>query len=337
MNTKRLALIILAALFSYAAGASTLINGAGATFPYPLYSKWFSEYKKLNPAVEINYQSIGSGGGIRQLLDKTVDFGASDAPMTDEQLAKSSVPIFHIPTVLGAVVLTYNVAGLNDLKLTSEIIAEIFLGKITKWDDAKIAAVNPGAKLPSITILVAQRSDGSGTTAIFTDYLSKISAEWKAKVGSGPSVKWPVGLGGKGNEGVTGLIKQTPGSIGYVELIYAESNKLSFATVKNQAGNFIKPSVKSVTAAAAGSLKTMPADFRISITNSPSKDAYPIAGFTYLLVYQKMGAEKGALLKTFLMWALSDGQKMAEALFYAPLPKELVQKILVRVKELKSE
>ena len=333
-------LIVFAALLSTPlafATSSTLINGAGATFPYPLYSKWFSEYKKAHTEVEINYQSIGSGGGIRQLLDKTVDFGASDAPMTDEQLAKSQVPIFHIPTVLGAVVITYNVPGLTDLKLTSETVAEIFLGKITKWNDPKIVAENAGTKLPDLAIMVAERSDGSGTTAIFTDYLSKVSADWKSKVGNGPSVKWPVGLGGKGNEGVAGLIKQTPGSIGYVELIFAESNKLAFAHLKNAAGNFVKPNVKSVTAAAAGAMKTLPADFRVSITNSPAKDAYPISGFTYLLVYSKMAAPKGALLKTFLQWALADGQKMAEPLYYAPLPKEMVLKVLARVKELKSQ
>lgn len=337
MKSRILIALTAMSVTSTAFAQSTLINGAGATFPYPLYSKWFSEYKKINKDVEINYQSIGSGGGIRQLLDKTVDFGASDAPMTDEQMAKSKVPVLHIPTVLGAVVLTYNIPNLTDLKLTPELVADIFLGKITRWDDAKIAAENKGAKLPSTSILVAQRSDGSGTTAIFTDYLSKVSSAWKTKVGSGPSVKWPVGLGGKGNEGVTGLVKQTPGSIGYVELIYAESNKLSFATLKNQAGNFVKPSAKSVTAAAAGFLKSMPADFRVSITNAPAKDAYPISGFTYLLVYQRMDAKKGPLMRTFLQWALTDGQKMAEALYYAPLPKELAQKALVHVKEMKSE
>lgn len=321
-------------------GASpTSITGAGATFPYPLYSKWFAEYKKANPSVEINYQSIGSGGGIRQLLDKTVDFGASDAPMTDEQLAKSSIPVLHIPTVLGAVAITYNIPEVkSSLKLTSDVVADIFLGKITQWNDKRIQDLNPGVALPQDTaIMVTHRSDGSGTTAVFTDYLAKVSQEWKEKVGSGTSVKWPTGLGGKGNEGVTGLLKQTPGTIGYVELTYAVSNKLPVAQVKNAAGTFITPSPKTVTAAASGALKTMPADFRVSITQSPGKDAYPISSFTYLLVYQKMAAPKGPALVQFLNWAMADGQKIAEPLDYAPLPKEMIQKVKAKIGEIKSE
>lgn len=309
--------------------AATLINGAGATFPYPLYSKWFSEYQKLHPEVQINYQSIGSGGGIRQLIDKTVDFGASDAPMTDEQLAKATIPIVHVPTVLGAVAVTYNLPGIEKgLKLTPELLADIFLGKVAKWNDSKIVALNAGVKLPETAIMVAHRSDGSGTTAIFTDYLSKVSPEWKSKAGTGTAVNWPAGLGGKGNEGVAGLIKQSPGAIGYVELIYALNNNLSYAAMKNKAGKFVLPEIKSVTAAAAGAVKDMPADFRVSIANADGKEAYPISGFTYLLVYKNMpDAAKGKQIVDFLKWAMKDGQKFAEPLHYAPLPKPVVVKI----------
>lgn len=312
--------------------AETLINGAGATFPYPLYSKWFSEYRKVDPTSQINYQSIGSGGGIRQFLEKTVDFGASDSPMTDEQLAKASVPVVHIPTVLGAVVITYNLPQLkHPLQLSSDTLADIFMGKIINWNDSKIAADNPNISLPKDPILVVHRSDGSGTTGIFTDYLSKISPEWKSKTGAGTAVNWPTGLGGKGNEGVAGLVKQTQGSIGYVELIYAKANSLSYAWLKNQAGKWIEPNSKSVTAAAAGSLKSMPKDFRVSITNADSKEAYPISGFTYLLVYRSMEPTKGKVIVRFLKWAVQDGQKFAEALSYAPLPKELTVKVIAKI------
>ena len=314
-----------------------LLTGAGATFPYPLYSKWFSEYSKQNPAVQINYQSIGSGGGIRQFLEKTVDFGATDSPMTEQQLSKAPTPVFHIPTVLGAVVLTYNLPGVEKgLKLTGDIVADIFLGKLTQWNDPKIVQLNPGMKLPAGPILVVHRADGSGTSGIFTDYLSKVSAEWKQKVGQGTAVNWPVGLGGKGNEGVTGLVKQSPGSIGYVEFIYAENNRLPYAALKNKAGEFVMPSMRSVSAAAAGALKSMPADFRVSITNTEGRGGYPISGFTYLLVYRTMPGEKGRSIVQFLNWALNQGQKMAEPLFYAPLPKELKTKVDAKIKEIKT-
>jgi len=336
-NVKTM-LVCLSFVFSLAAQAEkerVLINGAGATFPYPLYSKWFSEYQKVSPETQINYQSIGSGGGIKQLLDKTVDFGASDAPMTDEELAKSSTPIVHIPTVLGAVVLSYNIPGVSEaIQLTPEVLSEIYLGKIKKWDDAKIKAANPKLKFPSSDILVAYRSDGSGTTSIFTDYLAKVSSEWKEKVGAGKSVKWPVGIGGKGNEGVTGVIKQNPGSIGYVELIFAVSNKLQFANVKNASGQFVTASMKTVSAAAAGALKTMPEDFRVSITNSAGKDAYPISSFTYLLLYKKMPSKTGMPLLKFMNWAIDKGQKDAEALHYAPLPTSMVKKVKDKIKSI---
>ncbi len=336
------ALMRLSALVVFSSTAvladPTLINGAGATFPFPLYSKWFSDYRAVDASVEINYQSIGSGGGIRQLLEKSVDFGASDAPMTDAELAKSSTPVLHIPTVLGAVVATYHLPGLDKpLRFSSQVLADIFLGKITDWSHAKIAAENPGVKLPKLPMLVAYRSDGSGTTSVFTDYLAKASPEFAKTVGSGKSVKWPTGLGGKGNEGVTGLIKQTPGAVGYVEHIYAESNKLPSAVIKNQAGNWVAPSMKAVTAAAEGALKTIPADFRVSITNAAGKDVYPISSFTYLLVYQKMDALKGKKLVKFLNWALADGQKTAAKLTYAPLPKQLVAKVRARIQEIKTE
>lgn len=313
--------------------AATLINGAGATFPYPLYSKWFAEYSKANSDVQVNYQSIGSGGGIRQFLEKTIDFGATDAPMTDEQMTKASAPVLHIPTVMGAVVLTYHLKGLTaPLKLTSDIVADIFLGKVKKWNDARITAINSGVTLTG-DILVVHRSDGSGTTSIFADYLSKVSADWKTKVGQGTALNWPVGLGGKGNEGVAGLVKQTEGSIGYVELIYAENNKLAYASLKNKAGTFVKPSLDSITAAAAGSVKTIPEDFRVSITDAAGKNAYPISGFTYLLVYKNMtDPVKGAHIVKLLKWAVTDGQKLATSLTYATLPKELVKKVEAKIK-----
>ncbi len=326
------ALFLSLMLVSWSVSASTLINGAGATFPYPLYSKWFSEFQKVSPEAQINYQSIGSGGGIRQFTDKTVDFGASDAPMTDEQLGKAGAPVLHIPTVLGAVVVTYNLPGVEKgLKLSADTLSEIFMGKITKWSDPKIAKANPKAKL-SGDILVVHRSDGSGTSAIFTDFLAKVSPEWKEKVGAGTAVNWPTGLGGKGNEGVTGLLKQTPGSIGYVELVYAENNKLPYAALKNKSGEFVLPTVSAVTAAADGSLKSMPEDFRVSITNAEGKLAYPISGFTYLLVWKNPpDAQKGAELVKFLKWSVKEGQALASGLFYAPLPKSLVPKIEAKI------
>lgn len=311
------------------------VNGAGATFPYPLYSKWFAEFHKVDPNVEINYQSIGSGGGIRQLLEHTIDFGASDSPMKDEQLAKAVSPIYHFPTVMGAVVLTYNLPGVDTpLRLTPELVTELFMGKIFYWNDAKIAAVNPGIKLPDVPVMIVHRSDGSGTTAVFTDYLSKVSPEWKSKVGSGTAVKWPLGLGGKGNEGVTGFIKNSPGALGYVELLYAETNHLQVALLQNADGFFIKPDATSITAAASGFLKEMPKDFRISITNAKGKSAYPISAFTYLLIYKKMPPVKSAKIKGFLHWALTDGQKLSASLFYAPLPESLTAKVRIQLKEI---
>lgn len=328
MLPARLSAIVLAITLAIPGWGATLINGAGATFPYPLYSKWFSEFNSKNPDTQINYQSIGSGGGIRQFLERTVDFGASDAPMKDEDIAKASAPVLHIPTVLGAVVVTYNLKGVDKgLKLTSDVVADIFLGKIKKWDDERIKKLNPTAKLAG-DILVVRRSDGSGTTAIFTDYLSKVSPDWKNTVGQGTAVSWPVGLGGKGNEGVTGLVKQTEGAIGYVELIYAETQKLPYASLKNGAGEFVLPSLESVTEAAAKA--KIPEDFRVSLTNAEGKKAYPISGFTYLLVYRQMIKDKedkpGKLVK-FLKWSAKEGQKYAKDLFYAPLPKALVPKV----------
>ncbi len=339
--SKRVLLVLTAFLathFCQAAG-STLLNGAGATFPYPLYSKWFSEFQKVKPGVEINYQSIGSGAGIKQFLDKTIDFGASDAPMTDEQLAKAQPAALHIPTALGAVVVTYNLPGLSKpLQFSGDVLADIFLGKISKWDDARIAKDNAGVKLPAgLAIMVAHRSDGSGTTAVFTDYLSKVSADWKSKVGSGTAIKWPAGLGGKGNEGVTGLVKQTPGAIAYVELIYAEANKLPSALLKNRAGVYVAASPRTVTAAAQGSLKGMPKDFRVSITQAEGKDAYPISSFTYLLAYSKMEAGKGRAFKEFLAWALDKGQPLAEGLSYASLPKSMIGPIKAKVAQIQAE
>jgi phosphate transport system substrate-binding protein len=340
MKTLKIFATALTLVFAAQANAETvLINGAGATFPYPIYSKWFSEFHKTDGSTEINYQSIGSGGGIRQLLDKTIDFGASDAPMTDEQLAKASPAIIHIPTVLGAVVVTYNLTALKTpLKITGEQIADIFLGKITTWNDPSLVKTNPElAKIPD-PIIVSHRSDGSGTTAVFSDFLSKVSPQWKQKVGTGNALQWPVGLGGKGNEGVTGIIKQSIGSIGYTELSYAANNHLPVAWVKNKAGAFVNPDAKSVTAAAHSFAKSMPKDFRISITDpANAKGAYPISSFTYLLLYQTMDKVKGTKLLGFLEWALSDGQKLAEGLTYAPLPTELVTEVKKKLKELKTQ
>lgn len=310
------------------------LNGGGATFPYPIYSKWFDEYYKLHPNLQINYQSIGSGGGIRQMTERTIDFGATDSPMTDEQLSKVNGTILQIPTLLGAVVLVYNLPGIKELNLTGEAIADIFMGHIKKWNDPAIAKINPGIRLPSESILVVHRADGSGTTFCFVDYLSKISPNWENNVGRGTAVRWPTGLGGKGNEGVTGLVGQMPNSIGYVEMIYANRNHIPYATVRNQSGKFIKASVEAVTAAAASASKAMPQDYRVSITNALGEQVYPISTFTWLLIYQKNAGNKGAILKGFLKWMLTEGQKMAPKLGYAPLPKgvaDMAQKTIASI------
>jgi len=331
---RRSALLLLSFMLALPAMAQTTLNGAGATFPYPMYSKWFSEYHKLHSDIEINYQAIGSGGGIRQMLAGTVDFGASDGPMTDEQLAQSKEKILHVPTVLGAVVPAYNVPGVSgDVKFTPDVLAEIFLGEITNWNDKAIAAANPGVKFPDQSIIVVHRSDGSGTTYIFTDYLSKVSPDWQTTVGKGTSVKWPVGLGGKGNEGVSGVIRQMQGALGYVELIYAVQNNIPYGIVRNAAGAYVKASLESVTAA-AGSVKSMPADFRVSITNAPGKDAYPISSFTWLLIpAQAKSPDKGKILQDFLNWMLDDGQRMTAALTYAPLPQNVAEKVRAEVRQ----
>jgi len=321
-------LALACALGSYTASrAALLINGAGATFPYPIYSKWFDVYAKQDPDVKFNYQSIGSGGGIRMLTARTVDIGASDAPMTDQQLAAAPGKILHFPAVMGAVVIAYNLPGYSGgLKLDGPTIAHIFMGKITKWNDPQIAALNPGANLPAIDIVVAHRSDGSGTSYIFTDYLSKVSPDWSGGVGKATAVKWPVGLGGKGNEGVTALVQQTPGSIGYVELIYALTNHIPFAELKNHDGNWVKASLEGVTAAATSAAANMPSDFRVSITDQPGPDAYPISAFTYLLVYQQQSnRETGSQVKRFINWAIHSGQQYAAPLNYAPLPAQVVE------------
>jgi phosphate transport system substrate-binding protein len=332
---RRIALLLCVALLALPALGQTTLNGAGATFPYPMYSKWFSEYHKLHPDIQMNYQSIGSGGGIRQVLANTVDFGASDGPMTDEQLSQSKVKILHIPTVLGSVVPAYNVPGVTgEIKFTPQALAGIFLGKITSWNDPALAKDNASLNLPNQPIVVVHRSDGSGTTFIFTDYLSKVSPEWQNSVGKGTSVKWPLGLGNKGNEGVAGMIRQLPGSIGYVELIYAVQNKIPYGTVKNSAGSFVKASLESTTAAAA-SVKTMPADFRVSITNAPGKDAYPISSFTWLLIPTQSKDNKGKILADFLSWMVDSGQKMTAELTYAPLPPSVAEKVKVAIKEVK--
>jgi phosphate transport system substrate-binding protein len=321
-------IVLVLGLGAGTASAQMLMNGAGATFPYPIYSKWFDEYTRVDGSVRFNYQSIGSGGGIRQITEQTVDFGASDGPMTDEQLAKAPRPLLHIPTVMGADVATYNLPGDPKLRFTPELLADIFLGKITTWNDPKIAEVNPGVSLPKTPIVVVHRSDGSGTTYIWVDYLSKVSKEWETKVGRGTSVKWPVGLGGKGNEGVAGQVKNTPGAIGYVELAYAAKNRLPAAPVRNAAGKFVEPTIVSTTAAAASAAKSMPADFRVSLTNPPGADAYPIASFTWLLVYKdQLDETKGTALVKFLWWASHDGQKYAADLLYAPLPPQVVKQI----------
>jgi len=331
---RRIVLMCVAVALALPALGQTTVNGAGATFPNPMYQKWFSEYHKAHPDIQFNYQSIGSGGGIRQVLAQTVDFGASDGPMTDEQLAQAKTKILHIPTVLGAVVPAYNVPGVaTELKFTPDALAGIFLGKVTTWNDPAIAKANPGVNLPSQPIIVIHRSDGSGTTYIFTDYLSKVSSDWQNGPGKGTSVKWPVGLGGKGNEGVAGLIRQMQGGIGYIELIYAVQNKIDYGSVKNASGTFVKASLDSVTAAAA-SAKSMPADFRVSITNAPGKDAYPISSFTWLLIPEKSKeAAKGKILADFLTWMVDDGQKMTAELTYAPLPENVAVKVRGAIKQ----
>jgi phosphate transport system substrate-binding protein len=329
-----LALFLIACLGS--AVAQTSLNGAGATFPNPIYQKWFSEYHNQHPDVAINYQSIGSGGGITQVQKGTVDFGASDGPMTDEQLAATPFKVFHIPTVLGADVPAYNIPGVTaELKFTPDVLADIFLGKITKWNDPRLAKANPGVKFPDADIIVVHRSDPSGTTYIWTDYLTKVSPEWATKVKRGTAVNWPVGLGGKGNEGVSGIVKQTEGAIGYVELIYAISNNMPYGSVQNSAGAFVKASLASVTAAAA-SVKDMPDDFRVSITNAPGKDAYPISSFTWLLVPAEWSdATKEKAFVAFLNWMVDQGQGMTQALAYAPLPKNVATKVKARIKDIK--
>jgi len=314
-------------------GSSVSLQGAGATFPNPLYQKWLSEYGKLHSNVRIDYQSIGSGGGIKQLKEQTVDFGASDAPMNDDDLKSAPGEILHVPTVLGAVVLTYNLEGISQpLRFSQEVIADIFLGKIKKWNDPKIAADNPGVTLPANDITVVHRSDGSGTSAVFTDYLSKISAEWKEKVGSGTSPSWPTGIGGKGNEGVTGQVKNTPNTIGYVELAYAVQNKLPVAHIKNASGNFVEPSIDAVTAAASASAANTPEDLRVSITNAAGAQAYPISSYTYILVYKEQkDAAKGKALVDFLWWGIHDGENFAKELQYAPLPDDIVKRAEAKI------
>jgi phosphate transport system substrate-binding protein len=331
--TKIFAAFFAGILLTGSAMAQLTMTGAGATFPYPMYSKWFDEYAKVDPSVRFNYQSIGSGGGQKQIIAQTVDFGASDGPMSDANLAKAPGKILHIPTVAGAVVMTYNLPGNPAIKLDGPTIANIFLGNITKWNDPAIASQNAGVQLPDSDIIVVHRSDGSGTSYIFTDYLSKVSPDWKSRVGANTAVKWPVGLGAKGNEGVSGQIEQTPGSFGYVELIYAAQNKLPIAQIKNAAGSYVSPSTDSVTAALASA--QIPDDFRFSMTNAPGAGAYPISGVTWLLVYQKQAAaDKGKKMVEFLQWALTKGEDMAAPLDYAPLPQPLRDRVLKRISEI---
>ena len=320
-----------------AAAAAIELQGAGATFPFPLYSKWMAEYQKANTNVRINYQSIGSGGGIRQITERTVDFGATDAPMKEDELAKAPAKLIHIPTTLGAVVVAYNLEGVTGLKLTPDVVASMFLGEITKWNDAKITKLNPGVKLPAEPIAVAYRSDGSGTTAVFTEYLAKVSPSWKDKVGAGKSVKFPVGMGAKGNEGVAGQLKMTPGTIGYIELAYAKQTNVTYASIKNAAGNFVEPSLAGISAAAASVVGTMPEDMRVSIVDAPGDATYPISAFTYILVYEEQAdAAKGKALAQFLWWAVHEGQAFGADLNYAPLPAEVVTKVEAKLKALKA-
>lgn len=329
-------LVLLGGLGLQAKAGSLFINAAGATFPYPIYSKWFNEYHKLHPNIEINYQSIGSGGGIRQLLTGTVDFGASDMPMTDAMLASARVKILHFPTVLGADVPTYNLPGIHaQLHFTPAVLAGLFLGEIKKWNDPQLARINPGCNLPARDVVIVHRSDGSGTTFVWTDYLSKVSPQWKSEIGASTSVNWPTGLGAKGNEGVSGLVEQTPYSLGYVELIYALQNKLTYGIVQNSAGNFVKAGLNSVTAAAAGAASQMPADFRVSITNAPGANAYPISSFTWMLIPESIpDRTKRNTIKAFLHWMLTDGQKMVESLGYAPLPPQVASKELAQISKI---
>jgi phosphate transport system substrate-binding protein len=325
---KKTILAICVFAFTVCAGHAQQITGAGATFPYPIYSKWFSEYSSAHPGVEVNYQSIGSGGGIQQVTKGLVDFGASDMPMKDDQLASSPIKLIHIPTVLGAVVPIFNVPGVEDIKFSPDVLADIYLGKINNWSDARIAKDNAGAKFPDQKIIVVHRAEGSGTTFIWTDYLSKVSKEWNDGPGRGSAVNWPTGVAGKGNENVAGLVRQMPGSIGYVELIYALQNKINFGEVKNASGNFVKASIEGVTASAA-SIKQMPADYRISITNAPGANAYPISSFTYLLVPTSGGdAAKRKVLKDMLSWIIKSGEGEVSQLSYAPLPEGLQEKVL---------
>jgi phosphate transport system substrate-binding protein len=321
-----------------ASGDTVRLQGAGATFPMPIYQKWLSEYGKVNPKAKIDYQSIGSGGGIQQIQSQTVDFGASDAPMSDDDLKKAPGELLHIPTVLGAVVITYNLQGVaQPLRFSPDVVADIFLGKIKRWDDARIKADNPGVSLPATDIAVVHRSDGSGTTAVFTDYLAKVSPEWKTKPGAGKSIDWPTGQGGKGNEGVSGQIKQQPNTIGYVELAYAVQTKLPVALIKNKAGNFVEPSLDAVTAAAAESLATTPEDLRVSITDAAGATAYPISSYTYILIYKEQkDAAKGKALVDFLWWALHDGERFAKDLQYAPLPTQIVEKASAKLNAITS-
>lgn len=337
---KTIALVLGLALPGAPAGAKTIaLTGAGATFPYPLYSKWFAVYQKVHPKVEFNYQSIGSGAGQRQILERTVDFGASDAPMTDAMMAKAPGKLVHLPMTLGAVVITYNLPGVKStLRLTGPLVADLYLGKVARWNDPEIAAVNPAVKLPDTPITVVHRADGSGTTSVFTSYLAKVSPAWRDQVGSGVSVAWPAGLGGKGNEGVTGQVRGTPGSIGYVELAYAVQNHLPTPALKNRAGRFVEPSIEAISAAAAGGAKEMPEDFRVDLTDPPGPEAYPICSFTYLLVYENgSNRAKDSALVHFVQWAIHEGQRLGPELDYAPLPPPVVKKIDVRLRTLKSE
>ena len=333
---RKIVPMLVCVLLALPVVGQTTLNGAGATFPNPMYSKWFSEYHKVHSDVQVNYQAIGSGGGIRQVLSGTVDFGASDMPMTDKQLQEAKTKILNIPTVLGADVPAYNIPGVTaELKFTPEALAGIFLGKISKWNDKAITSANPGVTLPDKDIIVVHRSDGSGTTFIWVDYLSKISPEWKSQVGADTSVKWPIGLGGLHNDGVAGMIRQLPGSIGYIELIYAVQNNILYGSVRNSAGVFVKASLDGVTAAAASAPK-MPPDFRVSITNAPGKDAYPISSFTWLLIPQQAkDSAKGKILADFLTWMVADGQKLTSALSYAPLPDNVAAKVKEAIKQVK--
>ena len=335
MKLNALAATLLA--LTATAAVAQNINGAGATFPNPIYSRWFSEFNKLHPEIKINYQPIGSGGGIRQVSEGTVDFGATDGPMSDEQIASAKVKTIHIPTVLGAVVPVYSLPGVNaELKFSSDVIADIYLGKISKWNDGRIAKDNPGVSFPDKAILPVYRSDGSGTTYIFTDFLSKVSQDWQSHVGKGTSVKWPTGIGQKGNEGVAGMVRQSPYSFGYVELIYAVANKMQYGLVKNAAGKFLKATPDGVTAAAAAAAKTMPNDYRVSITNAAGPDSYPISSFTWLLIpVQSKDPAKGKALQAFLQWMIDTGESEAAGMTYAPLPKQVQDKVRLTIKQVK--